>query len=166
MDVSGAVVIRVPPERVAAALLDPRVLARVLPGCKSVTQTGEGSYLARVEYAKGPLPIRTDLAVKMIPLPGGSGYRMEMKAGNIVTGTVRSSTDLTLAQVPRGCRLTYQGQVDATGLIKRFMAGREEAVSNRVEQMFRGLKLHIEQGGQTGGQTARQAAPRREGGAA
>lgn len=162
MDVSGAVVIRVPPERVAAALHDPRVLARVLPGCKSVTQTGEGRYQARVEFSGGPLPMRTDVALVVTPLPGGSAYRMEMKAGNIVTGTVRSSTELTLAQVPRGCRLTYQGTVDSTGLVKRFLSGRQESVANRVEQMFRGLKLHIEQGGKTGG----QAAPRREGGTA
>ncbi len=55
MQLEGSNVIQAPRERVWAALNDPDVLARCVPGVKSLELVGPGSYRAALELAVGPV---------------------------------------------------------------------------------------------------------------
>ena len=48
MKISGTHSLQAPVEQVWAAFMDPAVLARTLPGCETLTETGPDAYAMRV----------------------------------------------------------------------------------------------------------------------
>ena len=58
MDISGEFSIPANREQVWAALNDPEVLARCIPGCDSVERTGENSFDAKMSAKIGPVKAR------------------------------------------------------------------------------------------------------------
>ncbi|MGG5260628.1 SRPBCC family protein [Phycicoccus avicenniae] len=130
MKISGTSTLEAPVERVWAAILDPAVLARCIPGCEALTTVGEDRYAmtvtAGVAAIKGtytgevsltdmekpsalrlrangsgaPGTIDADVRVHLTP-SGGGGTELEYEADATVGGTIGGVGQRMLAGVTR-----------------------------------------------------------------
>ena len=64
----GSVEFQAAPEAVFEALLDPRVLSRIVPGCHTLERVGEHSYRADVTVGVGPIKARYDARIELCDL--------------------------------------------------------------------------------------------------
>jgi carbon monoxide dehydrogenase subunit G len=55
MKIEGSHKIEAPRQRIFAALIDPQVLEKCIPGCEQLEKTGENQYNARLTAGVGPV---------------------------------------------------------------------------------------------------------------
>jgi carbon monoxide dehydrogenase subunit G len=117
MKISGNATLAAPMDQVWNAFMDPAVLARTLPGCESLTETGPDAYAMRVtagvaavkgtydgtvaisdkqepgsftmkaQGAGGPGTVAADVAVRLAPSAGG-GTELSYDADAVVGGVI------------------------------------------------------------------------------
>lgn len=114
-----------------AALLDPALLVRVLPGCEPLVPAGENSWRAAMALRVGPVQGRFEGTLALSDLVERTSYRMAID-GSGPAGFLRGSGTIALADDGDGTRLAYE--VDAE------VGGRVAAVGQRlVESSARAL---------------------------
>jgi carbon monoxide dehydrogenase subunit G len=116
MKIAGTASIGHSPERVFAALTDPAVLARTLPGCQSLEQVGPDSYkmviTAGVASIKGTYLGQVELSDRNAP----NSFTMRA-AGSGAPGTIQAVVQMSLAQEGEGTLLSYDAQATIGGVI-------------------------------------------------
>jgi carbon monoxide dehydrogenase subunit G len=133
VNLDGSAVLHGSPDRVWAALTDPEVLARTIPGCGMLQRTGDDAY--RMDVTVGVGAIRGTYAgeVRLTDQRPPSSYVMHA-SGAGAPGNVRAKVAIELAPSDEGTTLTWSadavvggpvagvGQRMITGVAKR-MAG-------------------------------------------
>jgi 2-furoyl-CoA dehydrogenase large subunit len=143
---TGTLTVPATPERVWQALLDPKVLARTIPGCHSLDQVGANSYRADVSLGvgivRGRFVARVGLSDLVAPssatLSGGLEGPLAASAG---TGHVR------LAPHGEGTRIDYDYRVEISGKAAA-VGGRmlEGATRILINQFFQRLTSEMNRG--------------------
>lgn len=64
MRADGRAHVGAPPNMVRAAILDPAVLARIIPGAESVTRDGDGTFIATLGLGVGPFRGRQTVTLR------------------------------------------------------------------------------------------------------
>lgn len=114
-----------------AALLDPTLLVRVLPGCEPLVPAGENAWRAAMALRVGPVQGRFEGTLALSDLVEATSYRMAID-GSGPAGFLRGSGVIALADDGDGTRLAYE--VDAE------VGGRVASVGQRlVESSARAL---------------------------
>jgi 2-furoyl-CoA dehydrogenase large subunit len=117
---TGTLAVPAPPARVWEALLDPKVLARTIPGCHNLETAGPNSYRAEVSLGVGIVRGRftarvalSDLhAPRSATLSGGLEGPLGASAGD---GHVRLSPDGTGTRIDYDYRVEVSGKAAAVG---------------------------------------------------
>ena len=127
MKISGSNSLNAPVDQVWAAMLDPAVLARCIPGCETLTTTGPDQYAMRVTAGvaaiKGTYDGEVSLADKQEP------NSLTMKArGAGAPGTIDATVAVRLApSATGGTELTYDADAAVGGAVggvgQRMLAG-------------------------------------------
>lgn len=117
MKVTGTAVLNAPRERVWAALNDPAVLVRTLPGCQRLEQVGQDAYRATlyagVASIKGTFSGEVRLSDQVEP----ESFVLHA-AGAGAPGTVNADVTVTLANGDGGStRLDYDADAVVGGMI-------------------------------------------------
>lgn len=94
-------------ERLWAALVDPSLLARVLPGIESLEPTGESSWRAAMTFQVGPVQGRFQGALELSDLVPPESYHLKLD-GSGPAGFVRGAGSLRLAEAGAGTVLAYE----------------------------------------------------------
>jgi carbon monoxide dehydrogenase subunit G len=144
MNLAATYVIAGPPERVYAALIDPVVLRRCIPGCESLTATSEnrydatikigvaglsGTYIGRAEFRDQQPPHSFTLAV-------------DGKARG--PGFVRATAKITLSAIDDQTRVGCEADVQVGGMLAAVGSRLIEAVSRQqMNEFFRRLAAEI-----------------------
>ena len=126
MKVNGSAVLHAAPDKVFAALNDPAVLARTIPGCRSLTALGGDRYAmvvtAGVASVKGTYEGEIQIAEQQPP----HGFTMRAKGAG-APGTVDTTVRVTLAEADGGTRLEYDADAAVGGMVggvgQRMLAG-------------------------------------------
>jgi uncharacterized protein len=126
MKVNGSAVLHAAPAEVFAALNDPAVLARTIPGCRSLTALGDDRYAmvvtAGVASVKGTYEGEIELAEQQPP----HGFTLRAKGAG-APGTVDTTVRVTLAEADGGTRLEYDADAAVGGMVggvgQRMLAG-------------------------------------------
>jgi carbon monoxide dehydrogenase subunit G len=126
MKVNGSAVLHAAPPEVFAALNDPAVLARTIPGCRSLTALGDDRYAmvvtAGVASVKGTYEGEIELAEQQPP----HGFTLRAKGAG-APGTVDTTVRVTLAEADGGTRLEYDADAAVGGMVggvgQRMLAG-------------------------------------------
>lgn len=103
-------------EALFAALLDPALLARVLPGCEPLEATGANAFRAAMTVAVGPVKGRYQGTLALADLVPPSGYRMKLD-GSGPSGFLRGEGAIALEAVDGGTRLRYALDAQVGGRI-------------------------------------------------
>lgn len=111
MRMSGEEVIPAPAWAVWNALNDPQVLKQCIPGCESITRTGENAFAARVVAKVGPVKTSFSGKVELKDLNPPHSYRIEGRGEGGLAGFASGGASVQLEEVPEGTRLRYD--VDA-----------------------------------------------------
>lgn len=133
MNLDGSAVLHGSPEAVWAALTDPAVLARTIPGCLALERVGEDSYRMDVSVGVGAVKGTYAGEVHLTDQNRPKSYVMHA-SGAGAPGQVRATVTIELAPDGDGTVLTYSadavvggpvagvGQRMITGVAKRLAA--------------------------------------------
>lgn len=116
MRLEGEHTFAVPRERLWTALLDPTLLANVLPGCEPLESVGENAWKAAMTVAIGPVKGRFQGTLALSDLIPPSGYSMKID-GSGPSGFLRGAGAIELAEAAGGTRLVYRVDAQVGGRI-------------------------------------------------
>lgn len=107
MEIKGEYQIASSREQVWAALIDPEMLEKCIPGCESLQQTGEHEFEAVIKVAIGPVRARFNTRISLDDLNPPQSYTLvgESKAG--AAGFGRGSAAVRLTEQDGGTLLSY-----------------------------------------------------------
>jgi carbon monoxide dehydrogenase subunit G len=135
--------IGLPPDRVFAALVDPAVLRRCIPGCEELKAVGPDTYEARLKIGiaglKGNYTGKAELRDKRPP----ESFTLVFD-GKGTTGFVRGTAAVRLAAEPSGTRVTSAAEVQVGGLIAAVGSRLVDAAARKLaDDFFRQLAVEI-----------------------
>ncbi len=137
MIVEGTYTFAAPREAVWAALLDPDVVARTLPGSSRITQTGDDRYEGTLRIGIGPIAsAEFDLVIALAEKQIPSRYRMEID-GRGALGYTRGTAIVDLTDSGDSTALRYQADMTVGGAIAVMGQGLLDRVSRLL--LNRGL---------------------------
>lgn len=132
-----------PPDQVFAALVDPAVLQRCIPGCEELKAIGPDAYEARLNIGvaglKGRYSGRAELRDKHPP----ESFTLVFD-GKGTPGFVRGTARMRLAAEPSGTRVTSDAEVQVGGLIAAVGSRLVDATARKLAaDFFRQLATEI-----------------------
>jgi carbon monoxide dehydrogenase subunit G len=112
----GTATLSAPPAEVWAAITDPAVLARTIPGCQGLERTGEDEYAMTVSVGVGAIRGVYAGEVKLTDKQEPTRYVMHA-SGSGGPGSVRATVPITLEAVDGGTKLTYDADAVVGGAV-------------------------------------------------
>ena len=116
MKIHGDRVLPVPRAAVWAALLDPEVLAKTLPGCERLAPAGENRFEGALSIKVGPVQGQFAGTVEMVDVEPGRGYGISV-SGNGAPGFVDGRGKIQVEDAEGGTRLAYDLEIQVGGRI-------------------------------------------------
>ena len=143
MKVAGEYRFDAPPEEVWEALLDPEVLAAIMPGCKKLELTGEHQYEGILDMKVGPVQGQFKGKVNLQNFDAPNGYDLKLD-GQGAPGFVKATASVALAGDGGGTNMTYQGDAQVGGRIasvgQRLLDSSSKAI---IKQSLEGLNAQV-----------------------
>src|SRR5437868_9552544 len=144
MKIEGTYQIHVPRERIFAALTDPQILQRCIPGCQSLDKIADNTYVATMKAGVGPVKGIFKGNVRLEDMQPRSHYRMIVD-GKGGPGFVKGTGDFDLRDVDGGTAIAYQGDLQVGGVIAGVGQRMIEAAAKMLaSQFFSKLQSEIE----------------------
>ena len=143
MKIEGTQELNAPRDRVYAALIDPEVLQRCIPGCESLEKTGEDSYAATLKAGIGPIKGVFKGNVRLEEMRSPEHYRIvvDSKGG---PGFVKGAGDFDLEESDGKTIIRYSGELQVGGPIagvgQRMIQG---AAKMLASQFFGSLEKEV-----------------------
>jgi uncharacterized protein len=116
MKIEGTQKIAVPRERVFAALTDPAVLQKCIPGCEQMEKTGENQYNAKLTAGVGPIKGVFTATISLADITAPSHYKIVVE-GKGQPGFVKGAGELNLSEEGDGTLIQYSGEINVGGLL-------------------------------------------------
>src|SRR5581483_11438177 len=139
MKISGTHEIQASRERVYAALIDPQILQRCIPGCESLEETSEHVYIATMKAGIGPVKGNVHLNDMQPP----EHYRMTVE-GKGGPGFVKGTGNFNLAETDSSTVVHYEGDMQVGGVIASVGQRMIEAAAKMLAaQFFKALESEI-----------------------
>ncbi|MDQ4038640.1 MAG: carbon monoxide dehydrogenase subunit G [Actinomycetota bacterium] len=135
MKLSGTANLHADRETVFAALTDPGVLARCIPGCESLDLTGPDSYKMTVSAGVGAIRGRYDGQVRLTDLVRPEGYVMNA-SGAGGAGTVDATCRVSLVADGDQTELSYSADATVGGPVAGVGQRMISAVAKRMAGQF------------------------------
>lgn len=136
MDLNGAYLVPAPPEAVWAALNDPERLKAALPGCESLTQTGENEFEAVATQSIGPVKARFKGKVTLFNLDPPRGYSIKGEGSGGAAGFAKGEAKVQLLPEPGGTRLVYTVKATVGGKIAQIGQRLIDGVARKLADEF------------------------------
>ena len=137
MNIEGTHKIDAPQERVFAALVDPAVLARCIPGCEQMEKTGENQYQTRMTVGIGPVKGVFTATVSLEEITAPAHYKLVVE-GKGQPGFVKGTGALDLTADGAATSIRYAGEVHVGGLLASVGQRMIQATSSLLAGRFFG----------------------------
>jgi carbon monoxide dehydrogenase subunit G len=146
MKIEGSYTINAPRETVWHALLDPAVLAKVIPGCEKLTATGENRYTAVVKAGVGAIKGTFTSEFNISDIEPLQGYTLTSRAKapvGFVEGNGRVRLDGGSDGQPT--TIAFTGEAKMGGALASVAARLFEAAAKKnTDEMFQNLRTLVE----------------------
>jgi uncharacterized protein len=134
MKIEGTQELHVPREQVYAALIDPQVLQRCIPGCESLEKTGDDSYAVTIKAGIGAIKGTFKGNVHLEDMRAPEHYRIVVD-GKGGPGFVKGSADFDLEDTGGASLIRYTGEMQVGGAIagigQRMIEGAAKMMASR-----------------------------------
>lgn len=159
MKLEGTHTFDAPADRVWPMLLDPDVLAKVMPGCERLEQVAENSYEGVLQVRVGPVQGKFDGRIELNNINAPESYEMSLD-GRGPAGFVQGSGSVRLEPDGDGSAMHYSGDVQVGGRIasvgQRLMETSARAI---IRQSLDGLDQQVQARMTPAATTANEAPP-------
>jgi carbon monoxide dehydrogenase subunit G len=122
-------------DRVFAALVDPAVLQRCIPGCEQMEKTGDNQYKAKLTAGVGPVKGVFTATVSLQDIVAPQHYKLVVE-GKGQPGFVKGSGELNLKDDGGATEIQYTGDVNVGGLIASVGQRMIQATANLLAARF------------------------------
>lgn len=140
LEMSGEYVLPRDRAAVYAALNDPEVLKKCIPGCEELKKEGDSAFAAVVKLTIGPVSARFKGKVRLEDLDPPNGYRIVGEGEGGVAGFAKGGATVKLAEVPEGTKLAYNAEATVGGKIaqlgQRLLAGSAKKIADKFFANF------------------------------
>jgi carbon monoxide dehydrogenase subunit G len=137
MEMSGEERIAAPRERVWAALNNPKVLRRCIPGCEALEATSPTEFVATLKLKLGPISTSVKCNVTLSDLKPPESYKISVEGSGGFAASVKSSADVSLAEVDGGeTLLTYKTSAKIGGKLALLGSKLIESSSRKLATQF------------------------------
>jgi uncharacterized protein len=143
MKIEGTHQIEAPRERVFAALTDPAVLQRCIPGCEQMEKSGENRYNAKLTAGVGPVKGVFTATVSLQELVPPEHYKLVVE-GKGQPGFVNGTGELNLQDAGGATEIQYTGEVNVGGLIASVGQRMMQSTANLLAgRFFKSLESEV-----------------------
>jgi carbon monoxide dehydrogenase subunit G len=115
MEIKGAYKIAAPRAEVWAALNEPGILKKCLPGCEKLERDGDNAFTATIKVKVGPVSARFSGAVTLQDLDPPNGYRIVGEGKGGVAGFAKGAATVTLREDSGATVLAYDADAKVGG---------------------------------------------------
>lgn len=115
MQMSGEVVLPAERKAVWAALNDPDVLKRCIPGAQELEKLSDTEFQATVKAAVGPVRATFKGRVTLSEIDAPNGYVISGEGQGGVAGFAKGAAKVRLAEVEGGTSMTYEVEANVGG---------------------------------------------------
>ncbi|MEW6255332.1 MAG: carbon monoxide dehydrogenase subunit G [Pseudomonadota bacterium] len=136
MDISGEYRIGAPRETVWAALLDPEMLHRCIPGCKELERTGENAFSAKVQIKVGPVSATFTGSVELQDIVAPDSLRIVGQGNGGVAGFAKGEAKVTLAQDGEDTVLSYVADAQIGGKLASLGGRLIQSTARKLADQF------------------------------
>jgi len=154
MKLSGDYTFAAPKDLVWEALMDPEVLARVMPGCEKLEAIGENEYEAVLKIKVGPVQGKFNGGVTLLDINKPDSYRMKV-SGKGPAGFMNGEGAIQLEAEGNSTRIHYEGQAQVGGKIasvgQRLMDSSAKALTKQsLDGLNKQIMARVETAGDSG----------------
>jgi hypothetical protein len=135
MKLEGTHKIEAPRDRIFAALVDPAVLQKCIPGCEQMEKTGDNQYKAKLTAGVGPVKGVFTATISLQEIVAPEHYKLVVE-GKGQPGFVKGSGELNLKDADDGTEIQYTGEVNVGGLIASVGQRMIQATANMLAARF------------------------------
>lgn len=144
MKIEGSYTFNASRDIVWPMLLDPEVLANVMPGCDKLEKTGDNEYEGELNIKVGPVQGKFKGKVALSDINEPESYHMEVN-GRGPAGIIKGTGKLNLAEDGDNTLMTYEGDAQVSGRIaqvgQRLMDTSAKAI---IRQSLEGLDQQVQ----------------------
>lgn len=116
MKIEGSHKIDASRERIFAALVNPDILQKCIPGCEQMEKTGDNQYKAKLTAGVGPVKGVFTATVSLQDITAPEHYKLVVE-GKGQPGFVKGTGELNLKDESGATEIQYTGDVNVGGLI-------------------------------------------------
>jgi carbon monoxide dehydrogenase subunit G len=135
LKIDGTQKIAAPRERIFAALIDPTILQRCIPGCEQMEKIGDNQYKAKLTAGVGPVKGVFTATVSLQDINAPEHYKLVVE-GKGQPGFVKGSGELNLKDDDGATEIQYTGDVNVGGLIASVGQRMIQATANMLAARF------------------------------
>jgi carbon monoxide dehydrogenase subunit G len=140
LEMTGEYVLPLERAKVYAALNDPDMLKRCIPGCEELEKLSGTEFAAVVRVELGPVKARFKGKVRLEDLDPPNGYRIAGEGEGGVAGFAKGGATVSLSEVPEGTKLAYRAEASVGGKIaqmgQRLLAGSAKKIADKFFNNF------------------------------
>ncbi|MBN9372336.1 MULTISPECIES: CoxG family protein [unclassified Hydrogenophaga] len=136
MELNGDILIASPRDTVWAALNDPQVLARCIPGCESLEATSDTERTARVAVKVGPVRARFTGHLRLQDVRPGEGCTLQFEGSGGAAGMAKGQSTVSLADEGGDTRLRYTAQASVGGKLGQVGGRMIDAAAKQMADQF------------------------------
>jgi carbon monoxide dehydrogenase subunit G len=135
MKIEGTQKIAAPRERIFAALVDPAILQKCIPGCEQMEKTGDNQYKAKLTAGVGPVKGVFSAIISLQDIIAPEHYKLVVE-GKGQPGFVKGTGELNLKDEKGATEIIYTGDVNVGGLIASVGQRMIQATANMLAARF------------------------------
>lgn len=136
MDITGEYRIAAPRAAVWAALNDPEVLARCIPGCKELTQASPEELAAKIALKVGPVSATFAGTVRFEDIRAPEGYTLVGQGNGGMAGFAKGRAVVSLREEGADTVLTYEAKAEIGGKIASLGGRLIQGTSRKLADQF------------------------------
>ncbi|HSH89496.1 MAG TPA: carbon monoxide dehydrogenase subunit G [Ramlibacter sp.] len=148
MELAGERLIPADIDRTWRALNDPDTLKACIPGCESVTRTGDNSFESVVAVKIGPVNARFKGRLQMTNVDPPHAYTINFDGQGGAAGFGKGSADVKLEPEGDSTRLRFDAKAQVGGKMAQIGSRLVDATAQKLtEQFFSAFEAHLRPAG-------------------
>ena len=145
MKMDGTERIPAPREAVWAALNDPEILEKCIPGCQSLEKVDDTHLTATVQVKMGPVKASFDGEVELLNINAPVSYTIRGEGKGGVAGHASGGADVSLMEAGEETELSYDVDAKVGGKIAQLGSRLVDSTARKLaKQFFGNLREHFE----------------------
>ncbi len=136
MELADEIVINAPRDAVYAALNDPEVLQKCIPGCEELTKTSDTELEAKVVLKVGPVKARFSGDVQLNTDEAPGKFTLAGQGNGGAAGFAKGGADVTLTEDGDTTILTYEAKAEIGGKLAQLGSRLVQSTAKKLAGKF------------------------------